>query len=103
MTSEVHPTVDTDQGVKPDDVLTWARERAEALQGLYIHLLVFVVINGGLFGINALTRGDGGWWFHWPLLIWGLGLVVHLMTVVFPVFSDTWVERRAEEIVSRHR
>ena len=47
-----------------DRLLRAARERAEAIQGLYIHLLVYVVINAGLFGINWLTRGDSGvWWF----------------------------------------
>lgn len=84
------------------DVPGWARERAEMLQGLYIHLLVFVLINAGLLGINWVTKGDdGSWWFQWPLLIWGLGLLVHVMVTVVPVFSPSWVERRAEEIARR--
>lgn len=78
-----------------------ARERAEAIQGLYIHLLVFAVVNAGLFGINWLTRGDdGGWWFYWPLLGWGIGLFIHILVVVAPVFSPAWVERRAERIMT---
>ena len=67
------PTHDSDGA----DLYKAAHHRAEAIQGLYIHLLVFVVINAGLFGINWFTRGDdGGWWFYW-LLIWGVGVALH--------------------------
>ena len=45
-----------------------ALERAEMLQGYYTHLLVYLVVNAGLFLINLLTKGEGGvWWFYWPL------------------------------------
>jgi hypothetical protein len=82
-----------------------ARERAEELQGLYIHLLVYVVVNAALFGINWVSAGgDGPWWFYWPLLGWGVGLLIHILTVVFPVFSNQWVDRRTERILAnRHR
>lgn len=81
-----------------------ARERAEALQGLYIHILVYLVVNASLFAINWFsTGGDGGWWFYWPLLGWGIGLVIHLLTVVFPVFSSQWVDRRTERILTNRR
>lgn len=80
----------------------WARERAEMLQGLYIHLLIYPVINAGLFGINFVTRGeDGNWWFQWPLLIWGLGLIVHVVMTVAPVFSSEWVDRKADTLAGR--
>jgi hypothetical protein len=78
-----------------------AWERAEAIQGLHIHLLVFAVINAGLFGINWVTRGDGcGWWFYWPLLAWGIGLLTHILAVVAPLFSPDWVDRQAERIMT---
>ena len=81
-----------------------ARERAEALQGLYIHLLVYVVINACLFGINWFTRGgDGSWWFYGPLLGWGIGLLVHVLVIVAPVFSPQWADRKAERIMADRR
>jgi hypothetical protein len=82
-----------------------ARERAEALQGLYIHILIYVVVNAALFAINWFsTSGEGGWWFYWPLLGWGIGLLIHILTVAFPVFSSQWVENRTERILAkRHR
>jgi len=85
----------------PDAAYHQARERAEALQGLYIHILVYIVVNACLFAINwASTGGDGGWWFYWPLLGWGVGVLIHTLTVVFPVFSSQWVDRRTERILA---
>jgi two-component system, LytTR family, sensor kinase len=77
-----------------------AHERAKALQGLYIHLLVFAVINAGLFLINWAMRGpDGAWWFYWPLLGWGVAVAIHLVTAFVPVFSPDWADRRAERML----
>ena len=79
-----------------------ALEHAEMLQGYYTHLLVYVVVNTGLFFINLFTRGDdGGWWFYWPLLGWGIGLMIHTMVVLGGVFSEGWKQRKADEIYRR--
>ncbi len=87
-----------------DTTIARARERAEMLQGLYIHLVIFLVINGGLLGLNALTRGDeGGWWFQWTLLPWGIGVLVHIVVAIAPVFSSDWVDRRTERIAVKRR
>jgi 2TM domain len=86
----------------PDREYQQARERAKEIQGLYIHLLVYAVINTGLFLINWLTRGaDGGWWFWWPLLGWGVGVAIHVVVTFVPVFSSEWAERRAERMLGR--
>jgi hypothetical protein len=49
-----------------------ARARVQAIKGFYIHASVFVLVNIGLFVINAFTSGLAGgvWWFYWPLLGW---------------------------------
>jgi fatty acid desaturase len=86
----------------PDPAYDKARERAKALQGLYVHLFVFSVVTGALFLINWATRGpNGGWWFYWPLLGWGVAVVIHLATVFLPVFSPDWVDGRAARIAAR--
>ncbi|HZP91221.1 MAG TPA: 2TM domain-containing protein [Actinomycetota bacterium] len=80
-----------------------AKKKAEEIQGFYIHLIVYAVVNAGLFAINALSRGEGGaWWFIWPLAAWGIGLLVHAATML-RVFSPEWAERRAREAVARAR
>jgi 2TM domain len=77
-----------------------AKQRAEAIQGLYIHILVYLVINGGLFVINLLTRGDGGgWWFYWPMAIWGIALLIHALVTYVPVFSPEWAQQRAARML----
>ena len=79
-----------------------ALERAEMLQGYYTHLLVYLVVNTGLFLINLLTKGDGGvWWFFWPLAGWGIGLAIHTMVVFDGVFGEGWKRRKADEIYRR--
>jgi 2TM domain len=86
----------------PDREYQLARERAKEIQGLYIHLLVYAVINTGLFLINWLTRDPGGtWWFIWPLLGWGVGLLIHVVATFVPVFSPEWAERRAQRMLGR--
>lgn len=84
------------------DTYEKARERAETLQGFYIHVLVYVVVNVGLFLINYFTTGgDGPWWFQWPVLGWGIGLAIHAVTVVAPVFGSDWVDRKATRLQER--
>lgn len=94
----------TDRAVTHDESAArqWARERAEMLQALYIHVLTYVVVNVGLFGINLLTRGDdGAWWFYWPLLGWGVGLLVHILVTTAPVFSSRWLDKKTEQLARR--
>jgi hypothetical protein len=87
-----------------DPLLQRARKRAEELQGFYIHLLVYLTVNGGLFAINALTRGDqGGWWFYWPLAGWGIGIAIHALTTFGGLFSEDWKDHKAEELYRRAR
>jgi hypothetical protein len=79
-----------------------AEKRAEELQGFYVHLLVYAVVNGGLFAINLLSRDDGGtWWFYWPLVGWGLGLIIHALATFGGVFSEGWKNRKAAELYDR--
>ncbi|HEX6301201.1 MAG TPA: 2TM domain-containing protein [Acidimicrobiia bacterium] len=88
---------------KPEDqTYQQARKRAEMIQGLYIHILVYVIFNAGLFALNWATRGDdGSWWFWWPLVIWGAGLLFHVLATIAPIFSPDWADRRAQQILSK--
>ena len=49
--------------------------------GLYIHLLVYVAVNALLVVINLLTS-DNYLWFWWPLIGWGLGILLHVLAVL---------------------
>jgi 2TM domain len=102
ISSELPPTPSAEPGPSEQQLAyETAKQRAQNLQGLYIHLIVYAVVNAGLFAINALTRGDGGnWWFYWVSLIWGIGLLIHLATFL-RVFSPDWAERKAQEEMRR--
>ncbi len=99
---EEHGAAAPGDPLPPDGEYEHARERAKAIQGLYTHLLVYAVINAGLFLINWATRGpDGDWWFYWPLLGWGVAVAIHLVVTFVPAFSPDWADRRAERMVGR--
>lgn len=77
-----------------------AKKRVEDVKGFYSHLFVYLCVNTGLFLINLFTTGaDGPWWFQWPLMGWGIGLVIHGLSVF--VFEGRWLgpewERRQIE------
>jgi hypothetical protein len=96
--------VSTDSPVSAEDPTRRAKQRADAVQGLYIHVLVYLVINAGLLVIDLLTRGRGGaWWFFWPVAIWGIALLIHAVVTYVPVFSPEWAERRAARMLEEDR
>ena len=52
-----------------------ARRRVGIKMGFYIHALVYVLVNLGLFVLN--TSLGGVRWSNYPLWGWGLGLAIH--------------------------
>ena len=61
-----------------------AKKGVEARRDFYIHLAVYVCVNIVLIVINLATSSDY-LWFKWPLLGWGIGVLVHALCVfVFP-------------------
>ena len=56
------------------------RDLAKARVEFKIHLYTFIVVMSLLLIIDLLTS-PGSIWFVWPLLGWGIGLIVHALTV----------------------
>jgi len=56
-----------------------------ARRALRTHAWVYALVNAMLFVIDAMT--PGGWWFFWPLLAWGLGLLSQATVVLS---GGTW-------------
>ena len=83
-----------------------AREQVAAQKGFYVHLMTYLLVNAGLFVINAGTRTrDDGWWFYWPLFGWGIGLITHAFNVfgVLALFTSDWEERQVKKLMDRER
>ncbi len=55
----------------PDRSGRYARE----LRDFQAHLTAYLLVNLALFLINVATPGS--WWFYWPLLGWGAGVLAH--------------------------
>lgn len=61
-----------------------AKKRVEAKMGFYTHLTVYVAVIVFLAIINFVTSASTIW-FHWPMLGWGIAIVIHAAFVfVFP-------------------
>jgi hypothetical protein len=50
--------------------------------GFHWHLWSYLITCGLLLLINRLTPGP--WWFQWPVIGWGIGLLFHFQSVYFP-------------------
>jgi hypothetical protein len=84
-----------------DERLQRARKRVEELKGFYVHVLVFLAMNGVLLLLDLVS--GGGYWFYWPALIWGTGLAAHAVAVVAEggLFGPRWEERKLRKIMER--
>jgi hypothetical protein len=77
-------------GLSPETLENAAREIAQARLtetalrqvvrrrrgGVLAHALVFLAVNASLFLVNFLTT-PGQWWVLFPVVLWGLGLLLH--------------------------
>jgi len=62
-----------------------AAERTTAARpriGFWIHLATYLLVNALLVGVNLLTSPDH-LWFQWPLVGWGLGILLHLGLILY--------------------
>jgi hypothetical protein len=86
----------------PSEVERLARRRAGAKMGWYVHAFVYVLVNLGLVGLSA-ARGHT--WAIYPLMGWGLGLLVHGAVVWFVApgggLYDRLVERERRALGNR--
>ncbi len=83
---------------KPDPI----RQRIQEIRGFYAHLMMYAVVNAGLAVLNALTGPP--WWVLWPVVGWGIVVVLHAMTVfvVNRVLGPEWEEKKAQQLAHRH-
>ena len=65
---------------REDQVRRRAEKRVEDKLGFLRHLVVYLLVNGFLFGVNMLTA-PSFLWFFFPIGGWGIALVAHFVTV----------------------
>jgi hypothetical protein len=74
-----------------------AKKRVKELKDFYAHVSIFFIVNAFLFILDVM---DGGvTWFYWPLLGWGIGVVIHAWSVFFEqgFWGKDWEERKIRE------
>ena len=74
----------------------WARTQVREERDFYSHLASFAGVIGLLFVIDVLT--GIGWWFYWPMLGTGLGVLVTGVVLggVGGLFGKDWERRQVQ-------
>ena len=75
-----------------------AQERVTEIRGFYRHLSVYVIVNLGLFIINMITSPET-LWFIWPLMGWGIAIVLHAIRVFVDRPGSRWEEKKIDELM----
>jgi hypothetical protein len=85
-----------DPGLNKDERA--ALEYVRDIKSFYINLLSYVVVMAVLLIINLLTAPDYIW-AVWPALGWGIGVLMHGLTVFerFSFFSADWERKQVEK------
>lgn len=83
-----------------------ARARARQLRQFYGSLMTYVVVCALLVIIDVATGQEGETflgldWAYWPILGWGVFVLLHGLKVAFP--QSGWEERKAQELYEKER
>ena len=83
-----------------DPIEREARRRVGMKMGFYIHALVFVLVNAGMFALNLALGGMR--WAHFPAYGWAVGLAIHGIVVFARVqgygLRETMLQREMEKL-----
>ena len=77
-----------------------AKQRVTALREFYGHLSVYAIVNTGLFLLNMTTSPDS-LWFIWPLMGWGIAVVLHALRVFSGTLGSNWEEKKIAEFMEK--
>jgi hypothetical protein len=79
-----------------------ATEYVRDIKAFYINLWSYGIVMAVLLAINLLT-GPSYIWVVWPALGWGIGVLMHGLTVfeVFSFFGADWERKQVEKRLRR--
>lgn len=93
------------QPLTPDEIDRLARKRAGAKLGWYIHAAFYVAVNLFLLAISDVGFGNRRW-VPFPMVGWGIGLLLHGVSVFVLGGSsglrERMVEREREKLRRQH-
>jgi hypothetical protein len=77
-----------------------ATKYVRELKEFWVHLAVFLLVNIGLITFNLVNTPDK-LWFHWVLLGWGAGILLHGFKVFGGGIAMNWEARKIKELVKQ--
>jgi hypothetical protein len=84
-----------------NEVRLRAKRRVEELRRFYSHLLIYCVVNAGIFLMNYLSSPHNLWFFL-PLFGWGIGLLCHGLSICrHGLWGEAWKERKINELMKK--
>jgi hypothetical protein len=87
-----------------DELREKAEKRVSQKMALFSHIGSYVIVNGFLVLIWALTGAEGGnFWPVWVMLGWGIGLAFHVFGYITGKRSDAVRERMLQKELERVR
>ena len=74
-----------------------AKTRVTEIKAFYTHVVTYVAVITLLFFIDMLT--GPGLWFFWPMLGWGIAVVVHAVNLfgVGGFLGTDWEKKKIRE------
>jgi hypothetical protein len=88
------------QAMTQTDEYARARERAKAKYGFFVHAGVYAAVMALLAFVN-LMNSPQMIWFVWPLIGWGLAVVLHGVRVFLLAEKNAVIEKLTEHELRR--
>ncbi len=81
-----------------------AKKRVKKVKEFYIHLIIYICVNSFLIIVNLLNSSSG-YWFIFPLLGWGIGLLSHAAGTFnfIPFLNRDWENRKIKQYMDEER
>lgn len=82
-----------------------AQERVAAIKKFYSGLISYVLVIGGLAGLNYYIDEWSYPWFLWAAFGWGIGIVINALKLFGrnPFFNKNWEERKIKELIDKDK
>lgn len=81
-----------------------AQKKVKEIREFYEHLAVYILCNPIVIVVNLMTS-PGYLWFIWCVLGWGIGVVLHGLSVfnLPPFFNKKWEEKKIKELLEKEK
>jgi len=96
--------------LSPDEIkYQQALKRVKKIKGFYSHLTIYVVINVMILILNSRNLDANEDFWRWQtfntLIFWGIGLVVHGLSVFMPamLLGKKWEEKKINQLMEKEK